>query len=175
MNDLQLLAKKAWLVCAGLMLATFIWDFYWLGVSDAGNQTKPDPLEMAQTLDTQQALVAILEHNLWDPTRKNQGDASDPVAGVETQQQIQMVNWRLTAVALVGEERTAVIGNPEDAASYRKYMEGDLLPSGEKILKILGDRVVYQTVQISDESKSNDSTNSTPDTKEWYLFGRKGE
>jgi hypothetical protein len=196
MNDLQLLAKKAWLVCVGLMLVAFVWNWYWLGVSDAGNQTRPEPLEMAPPIDTQQALSTILEHNLWEPTRKSQAatEASDQ-SGDSASEPQQISNWQLVAVAADGGELTALIGNPGDAASYKKYSQGDLLPSGEKIVKILGDRVVYQTNQISGErsdqdsaessnesanessveSKSNDSTTSTPLTKELYLFGRKGE
>lgn len=174
MNDLQLLAKKVWLACAGLMLLLFIWDWYWLGVSEAGNQTRPDPLIAVDQVDTQQALNTLLEHNLWEPTRKSEADLVQ-AQQTAAESQKQSVSWQLVAVAAAGDKLTAFMGNPGDAASYKKYLEGDVLPNGEKILKILSDRVVYQTNQNPDESKSNGSTSSAPSTKELYLFGRKGE
>lgn len=174
MNDLQLLAKRTWSACAAIILLLLAWDWYWLGVSDAGNQSRPDDLNTLAQFDAQQALASILEHNLWEPARKSvESSTSQTDSGAAVVQQA--ISWQLVAIARAGDKLTAFMGNPADPASYKKYSEGDVLPSGEKILEILSDRLVYQVNQQLDEGQSNSSAGATSSTKELYLFGRKGE
>lgn len=173
MNDLQLLAKRIWSACAVMILLLLAWDWYWLGVSEAGNQSRPDDLNTLAQFDAQQALDSILAHNLWEPARSKSVEASTSQTDPAVIQQA--ISWQLVAIARAEDKLTAFMGNPADPASYKKYSEGDVLPSGEKILKILSDRLVYQVNQKPDEGQANSSADAIVSTKELYLFGRKGE
>lgn len=173
MNDLQLLAKRTWSACAVMILLLLVWQWYWLGVNDAGSQSRPDELVTPSQFDTQEALGRILAHNLWEPTRKSvEASTSQTDSGAAVAQQA--ISWQLVAIARSGDNLTAFMGNPADPASYKKYSEGDVLPSGGKILKILSDRLVYQANQKPNEGQSNSSADAVS-KKELYLFGRKGE
>lgn len=168
MNDLMFANKKPWLSALLLILLILVWQWFALGASRTDKQTLPDPLRTPPVSSAQEAAVVIIDKNVWEPDRKP-GQDREQAAAVASAVVQEEKNWQLLALAKADDNLIAYIGDKSDPASFKKYIQGDLLPDGKQILKIEYDRVTYG-------AQSDVNEGDAPDAKEpnkvLFLFGR---
>lgn len=168
MNDLMFVNKKPWLSALLVILLILVWQWFALGASRSDKQTLPYPLQEHPVSSAQDAAAVIIEKNLWEPDRKP-GQEREQAAVAESAASLEEKNWQLLALAMADDYLVAYIGDKSDPASFKKYIQGDLLPDGKTILKIEYDRVTYG-------AQGEVSTSETPNAKEpdkvLFLFGR---
>lgn len=173
MTDWVLTTKKIGLSVGVLMLLVLAWQWFSLGAAHSNKQTLPDALQEFPPSSAQDAITVIIEHNLWEPERKSGPElVNGQQNGAEAVADAVEKNWQLLALAKADDYLIAYIGDKSDPASFKKYIQGDLLPDGKTILKIEYDRVTYG-------AQGEVSTSETPNAKEpdkvLFLFGRTSE
>lgn len=168
MNDLMFVNKKPWLSALLVILLILVWQWFSLGAGRSDKQTLPAPLQEHPVSSAQDAAAVIIEKNLWEPDRKP-GQEREQASAVQNTAALEEKNWQLLALAMADDYLIAYIGDKSDPASFKKYIQGDLLPDGKTILKIEYDRVTYG-------AQSEVGTSEIPNVKEpdkvLFLFGR---
>ena len=179
MSDLRILARKIWVAVCLLLLVILLWQWWWLGNSQVDNKIVPATLQKFSSYDAAAATVDILAHNLWEPDRKLSQERETTDTVTEAAALIpSAANLHLLAIAVSEGKLLAYIGEKDKPDTYQKYTEGEQFPSGETIVKILEDRVIYASASKTEgdgDSDNTDTDNTESDSnKTLYLFGRTG-
>jgi len=122
-----------------LLLASVTWQWLQFEAPSLKKPLLPPALPVLQPLDSGSLLETVLANNLWSQSR---GRVDAPAEAAIGLLQDQAVSWALKGIGFQqGHGPTAMIAA---GVEVKVYHEGDLLPGGAKLLRIMAHGVVVE-------------------------------
>lgn len=130
------------LIYAGLLvlvLASAAWQWSQFEMPAKKKTMLPPALQLEQEFDSAVRFESMQNHNLWD---KSRGRLAEDTVTATGEKKIQAVSWALKGVGVQQiHAPTAMIAA---GAEVKVYHEGDVLPDGALLLRIMANGIVVE-------------------------------